>query len=116
MEERMIKTHLIVTDIHDEYLVKWCGKIIDTNPALTNGLPVFVLISSESRLEMNTIDMKRIEECAKKITRPHGRGAISTDKTYIYIKEMCGKETCIGVVTHNRVKSYAPMHDKVGFR
>lgn len=116
MEEVAIKTHLIITDIHEEYDVKWCGKIIDTQPIFENGKPVFILISSTSRLELNTIDMKYIEECAKRITNPRGRSAVTTDKTYIYIKEITGENTCIGVVTHNHVKSYAPMYDKVGYR
>ena len=116
MQEIKIKTHLIVTDVHDEFNIKWCGKIVDTNPVLQNGLPVFILISSESRVEMNTINMKHIENCAKRLTRPKGRSAVSTDKTYIYIKEVSGKDTLIGVVTHNRIKSFAPMYDSVGYK
>lgn len=116
MQEIKIKTHLIVTDVHDEFNIKWCGKIVDTNPVLQNGLPIFILISSESRVEMNTINMKHIENCAKQITRPKGRSAVSTDKTYIYIKEISGKNTLIGVVTHNRIKSFAPMYDSVGYK
>ena len=32
MEEVLVKTHLIVTDIHDEYNIKWCGRILDAEP------------------------------------------------------------------------------------
>ena len=116
MQEIKIKTHLIVTDVHDEFNIKWCGKIVDTNPVLRNGLPIFILISSESRDELNTINIKHIENCAKRLTCPKGRSAVSTDKTYIYIKEVSGKDTLIGVVTHNRIKSFAPMYDSVGYR
>ena len=116
MQEIKIKTHLIVTDVHDEFNIKWCGKIVDTNPVLQNGLPIFILISSESRVEMNTINMTHIENCAKRLTRPKGRSAVSTDKTYIYIKEVSGKDTLIGIVTHNRIKSFAPMYDSVGYK
>lgn len=49
IENVLIKTHLIV---HEEYSIKWCGRIIDTNPILQ--------IGSESRMELNTIDMKQI--------------------------------------------------------
>ena len=116
MEERMVKTHLIVTDVHDEYHVEWCGKIIDTKPLFRNNKPIFILRSREARIEMNTLDMKSIERCAKRITNPRGRAAVATDKTKIYIREESGKETLIGVVTHNRIKTYAPMYDKVGYR
>ena len=116
IENVMIKTHLIVTDVHEEYSIKWCNKIIDTNPVFENDKPVFIVISSNSRVELNTIDMKQIEDCAKHITRPKGRAAITTDKAYIYIKEVGNKETLIGVVTHNHIKKYAPMYDAVGYR
>ena len=41
----MIKTHLIVTGQWEEYDVKWCGRLIDTNPVLKNGMPTFVIIT-----------------------------------------------------------------------
>ena len=50
IENVLIKTHLIVTDVHEEYSIKWCGRIIDTNSILQNGMPIFVIISSESRM------------------------------------------------------------------
>lgn len=112
----MIKSHLIITDIHSEYIIKWHGKIIDTNPMLKNGMPIFVIIGSESRVELNTCDMKQIEDCAKRITIPRGRGAVSSDVARIYIKEVDGAETCIGRVIHNSVKTYAPMFDPVGYK
>lgn len=116
MEEKLIKTHLIVTDIHEEYEIKWCGKIKDTKPLIKDGKPVFILISSVSRIELNTIDMKQIEDCAKRITAPRGRTAVTTDKTRIYIKEIDNKETYLGSVIHKHVKSYAPMYDAVSYR
>lgn len=111
MQEVMLKTHLIVTDVHEEYIVKWYGSIINTDPLFKNDMPVFILVSSEKRLELNTIDMKWIEESAKQITCPHGRQAITTDITRIYIKEKSGKETFIGKVIHNHVKQYQQMFD-----
>lgn len=116
IEERAVKTHLIITDIHNEYSVKWVGKIKDTQPLFKNGLPVFAIVSSDCRVELNTLNMKEIEECAKRITHPHGRKAVTTDKAYIFIQEVNRKETLIGVVTNNRVKTFAPMYDKVGYR
>lgn len=115
IEETMIKTHLIVTDIHEEYSIRWCGKILDTNPLIENGLPVFAVIGSLGRIELNTIDMSRIEDCAKRLTQPKGRQAVTIDKAYIYIKEINGNEKMLGVLTHKHIKSYAPMHDKVGY-
>ena len=73
MEEVSIKTHLIVTDIHEEYHIDWCGKIMDANPKFKNNKPIF-------------------------------------------IKEKDGNEKLLGILTHNHIKQYAPMYDKVGYR
>lgn len=116
IENVMIKTHLIITDIHNEYSIKWCGTIIDTKPELKNGMPIFAIVGSESRVELNTLDMKWIEDCAKRLTNPRGRAAVTTDKAYIYIKEIGCKETCIGIVTYKKVKKYAPMFDPVVYK
>ena len=115
MEEIAIKTHLIITDIHDEYHMNWCGKIAEAKPLLINGLPLIVIIGTRGRIELNTIDMKWIEHNAKILTRPKGRSAVSTDTTRIYIKEIDGNEMLLGVMTHKNIKTFAPMHDKVGF-
>ena len=115
MGEVMVKTHLIITDIHDEYYMNWCGKIMDAKPLLQNGLPIFVIIGSRGRIELNTIDMARIEHNAKLLTHPKGRSAVSIDTSRIYIKEIDGSEMLLGVMTHKNIKSFAPMFDKVGF-
>ena len=115
MQEIMVKTHLIITDIHDEYHMKWCGKIAEANPLLENGLPRFIIIGTGGRIELNTIDMKRIEHAAKLLTRPKGRSSVSTDTSRIYIKETDGNDFLLGVMTHKNIKTFAPMHDKVGF-
>lgn len=115
MEEIALKTHLIITDIHDEYHMNWCGKIAEANPLLINGLPLIVIIGARGRIELNTIDMKWIEHNAKILTRPKGRSAVSVDTSRIYIKEIDGNEMLLGVMTHKNVKTFAPMHDKVGF-
>ena len=116
MEEVSIKTHLIITDIHDEYHMNWCGKIAEAKPLLKDGLPIFIIIGSRDRMELNTIDMKRIEHCAKLLTHPKGRSAVSIDTSRIYIKETDGNEMLLGVMTHKNIKTFAPMHDKVGFK
>ena len=115
MEEALVKTHLIITDIHDEYEMNWCGKIADAKPMLKYGLPVFVIIGARGRIEINTIDMKWIEHNAKLLTHPKGRSAVSTDTSRIYIKEIDGNEMLLGVMTHKNVKTFAPMFDKVGY-
>lgn len=115
MEERLVKTHLIITDIHNEYHMNWCGKIAEAKPQLQHGLPVFVIIGSEKRLEINSIDMKYIEHCAKLLTRPKGRSAVSIDTARIYIKEVDGNEMLLGIMTHKNIKTFAPMFDKVGY-
>lgn len=116
MQEISIKTHLIINDIHSEYQVNWFGKIAETDPALQNGLPIFVIVGSRGRIEMNTINMSRLEDCAKRLTEPKGRSAISKDSSHIYIKEKGGREVPICTVVHKRVKSFSPMYDKVGWR
>lgn len=116
MEEVKVKTHLIITDIHEEYHMNWCGKIFDANPLIIDNKPMFVVIGARGRVELNTIDMKQLEECAKSLTEPRGRFAVSKDSSHIYIKEVDGNEMLLGVLTHRRVKSYAPMFDRVGFR
>jgi hypothetical protein len=115
MQELSIKTHLIITDIHDEYHINWCGKIVDAKPLLKNNLPIIIIIGSRGRIELNTIDMKRIEQNAKLLTHPKGRSAVSIDTARIYIKEIDGNDFLLGVMTHKNVKTFAPMHDKVGF-
>lgn len=116
MQEVLVKTHLIITDIHNEYHMNWCGKLIDAKPILKNGLPVFVIVGSRGRIELNTIDMDQLEKTAKLLTQPKGRSAISTDKARIFIKEIDGNEMLIGVLTHNNIKTFAPMYDKVGYK
>lgn len=115
MEEILVKTHLIITDIHEEYCMNWCGKIAEAQPLLNNGLPIFIIIGSKGRIELNTIDMKRIENCAKLLTNPKGRSAVSVDTARIYIKEIDGNEMLLGIMTHKNIKTFAPMYDKIGF-
>lgn len=115
MQEVMIKSHLIITDIHNEYHMDWCGKIADAKPMLKDGLPIFVIIGTRGRIELNTIDMKRIESAAKTLTYPKGKSAVSIDKARIYIKEEDGNDFLLGVMTHKNVKTFAPMFDKVGY-
>lgn len=115
MQEVMIKSHLIITDIHNEYHMDWCGKIADAKPMLKNGLPIFVIIGTRGRIELNTIDMKRIESAAKTLTYPKGKSAVSIDKARVYIKEEDGNDFLLGVMTHKNVKTFAPMFDKVGY-
>lgn len=118
MEERLVKTHLIITDVHEEYYIDWCGKIADTKPKFQNGKPIFIIVGSKGsngRMELNTLDIKYVEKCAKSMTIPRGRGAVTSDSTRIFIKEENGKEKLIGIVTHSRVKTFAPMYDFVGY-
>ena len=109
--EVKLKTHLIITDINDEYSVKWCGKLIDTKPLLKNGLPVFIIVGSCGRIELNTIDIELIERCAKRLSHPRGKAAFTTDSTRIYLQEEDETEKLMGIVLHNRIKKYKPMYD-----
>lgn len=118
MEENFvkIKSHLIVTGIDNNFSINWCGRLADSNPILVNGSPVFVIISSNSRVEMNTVNISQLEECAKKLTLPKGRAAVTSDTARIYLKEMDGQERLMCIVKHEKIKHYALMYDKVGWR
>lgn len=116
MGEISIKTHLIIDSIDEEYSVNWCGKIKEVNPLIQNGLPIFVIIGNNSRIEMNTINFSHLENCAKRITVPKGREAFTSDKTRIYIKEANGNEKLMCIVTHNRIKHFIPISDKMGYK
>lgn len=116
MQETKIFSHLIVTDVHNEYSIRWIGKILDSKPKFKNGKPIFIVVGSDGRMEFNTTDMARIENCAKMCTKPRGRSAISTDTARIYILEEDDNEKLMGILTHNRVKTFAPMYDSVYYR
>lgn len=114
MYEVKVKTHLIITDTHEEYYMNWCGKILDSKPLLNDvGLPTFVVVGNKGRVEVNTMDMNYLEDCAKRLTNPRGRSAISYDSANVYIKETNGAERLMGVLFHRRVKTFAPMYDRV---
>ena len=108
MEEISVKTHLIIVDMHNEYHMNWCGKIADAKPALKDGLPTFIVVGAGGRMEINTVDMARLERAAKLLTRPKGRSAVSTDSSRIYIKEVNGNDMLLGVMTHKNIKNFAP--------
>lgn len=115
MGEVAVKTHLIITDTEHQYHIDWCGKIADAKPKFKNDKPIFVVISSKGRCELNTTDMKQIEHCAKIMTAPKGKKAIATDTARIFLKEENGNEKLMGILTHNFVKTFAPMFDKIEY-
>ena len=115
MQEIRVKTHLIIADIHDEYHMNWCGRIIDAKPLIKDGKPLFIIIGAGGRLELNTVDMNHIEHSAKLLTRPKGRSAVSTDTSRVYIREENGNDFLLGVMTHSNIKTFSQMTDKVGF-
>lgn len=112
MSEVMLKTHLICKDVHEEYSIKWCGKLTDVKPFIKNDLPVFILVGTDGRMELNTIDIKMIEKCAKSLSHPHGREAITSDCVSIYLLDENENEILMGRVFHNHVKQYQQMYDR----
>lgn len=116
IEEVSVKTNLIITDIHEEYDMHWCGKFSDADPVMQNGLPIFVISGKGGRIELNTCSMKRIEDTAKLLSKPHGRQAVTTDQVDVFLKEVNGNEKKVGYLVHRHVKTYAPMFDKVGYQ
>ena len=111
-----VKTHLIITDVKDEYDINWCGRLLDSNPLIKDGKPVFVVIGDHHRVELNTVDMRMLERYGKMFTQPHGREAVTQDCSRIYIKEVDGNEKLACMVTHRRIKSFAPMYDEIPYR
>jgi len=116
MNEILVKTHLIITDIHEEYHIRWCGSIMDTKPKIENGKPIFIIRSKIGFVEINTTNMKELEETAKYMTSPKGRSALTTDIANIYIKQIDGTEKILGILTHNHIKQFAPMYDAVYYK
>ena len=112
MREIKLKTHLITVNVYDEYVVKWCGRLVDVKPLLKNGLPVFVVVGARGRIELNTIDISEIETCAKSVCYPRGKAAIRTDSSRIYIIEEDGTETLMGKVFDTHITQYQQMYDK----
>jgi hypothetical protein len=108
----MVKTHLIVTEQHDDYSIEWINRLLDCKPDLSGGLLHFAILSTTGRREINTMNMKEVEKIAMKSTYPRGRGALTVDKARIYIKEEDGGEKLLGVVTHKHIRKYAPMYDE----
>ena len=115
MSEVLIKSHLIVTDVHDEYHMVWQGKIVNTKPKFKNNKLMFAIISGKGRMEINTSDMQEVERCAKLMTYPRGRQSVTSDDARVYLIEEDDKETFMGILTHSHIKKYAPMYDKVGY-
>ena len=44
---------------------------------------------------------------------PKGRTAVTSDTVRIYIREVDDNEKLLGILTHNKIKTFAPMFDKV---
>lgn len=109
----LVKTHLIVKDQYEDYETKWCGRLLDADPEFKNGMPVFVIICNSGRMELNTLDLSEVERQAKRFTFPRGRGALTADKGFIYVKEKGHKEKLLGVVVHKHIRKYAPMYDEL---
>lgn len=109
----LVKTHLITIGQSDEYRIRYTEKIVNTKPILNKrGFPTFILISNKGRMEIETLNMVYLEQLAKNFANPRGRGAVTRDKTRVYIKEKdCEKLMMIVEKTH--IRKYAPMYDEV---
>ena len=117
MTEVAVKTHLIITDIHSEYDINWCGKLKDADPVLSDGFPLFIIrTDNRAPAEVNTLNMSHLEKIGKRLAEPHGREAVTTAKSYIYLKEKNNNERLMCIITHRKIKTFAPMYDKVGWR
>lgn len=44
---------------------------------------------------------------------PKGKESITSDRSYIYIKEQNNIETLLGIITHYHVRDFAPMYDEL---
>lgn len=111
MSQVKVKTHLIITDIHEEFNMNWCGRIMDAKPLLKNNIPHFTIIGSVGRIEVDTFDISYLERAAKSLTHPRGKEAITSDTARIYIRQEDGSDFLLGVLTHRTIKTFAPMYD-----
>ena len=110
----LVKTHLIITDQYDDYEVKYVAKLIDLTPSLISRNSMsFVIVSRNSRYEVNTNDFKFLEETAKKFTITRGKEAYTEGTSRIYIKEKGDKETLLAIVRRKHYRVFAPMYDDV---
>lgn len=110
----LVKTHLIITDQYDDYEVKYVAKLIDLTPSLTSHNSMsFVIVSRNSRYEVNTNDFKFLEEMAKKLTITRGKEAYTEGTSRIHIKEKGDKETLLAIVRRKHYRVFAPMYDDV---
>jgi hypothetical protein len=116
MTEVAVKTHLIIKDIHNEFDINWCGKLKDAKPKWVNDKFMFIVRSGETRIELNTMNMSEIERVGKLITKPRGRQAVTEDKARVFLIEEDDKERLMCIITHRKIKTFAPMYDKVGWR
>lgn len=108
----LVKTHLIIKEHWNEYKVEWFGNLKDAKPLLDEkGYLTFVIVSSNGRYELKTLDMAHLTEMAKRFTYPKGRAATTIDKGFVYVKEK-NDEKLIGVITHKHIRKYAPMYDE----
>jgi 2-C-methyl-D-erythritol 4-phosphate cytidylyltransferase len=113
MEEKLVKTHLIVIDIKNDYSIKWVKAIKETRPMFENGRLVFIVVGGKGRMEVNTNDMTRVEKSARAMSYPKGRAVVTSDVVRILLKQEDESEVLMGLLTHNRVKTFAPMFDKI---
>lgn len=113
--EKLVKTHLIVTDQWDEYDVKWFKSLSQLNaePVFTSDNKLkFVIITNANRFEINTMDFNFLIKQAKRLTFPRGRESQTQDRGRIYVKTTGGEEM-IAVVVHRHIKKYNQMWDRI---
>lgn len=111
MAEVKLKTHLIITDIHEDYNMNWCGRIMDARPLIRDGKPLFIIVGSKGRVETDKVDIAHLEKVAKLLTQPKGKGAISSDTARIYVRQEDNTDMLLGILTHRTIKTFAPMYD-----
>ena len=88
MEEILVKTHLIITDIHDEYHMNWCGKIANAKPLLKDGLPQFIIIGSTGIYEL---DLEGLSEITHISFDPSSIESINkNNNAYLIVDVICG--------------------------
>lgn len=107
-----VKTHLIITDQWDDFIVKWHKRIVDLKPKIDSyGYPTFIIVAGGVRTEMKTFNIFDVEHKAKQQTYPRGRGSLTSDTGYIYL--VCEEdEVLLGTIIHNHVRKYSPMYDE----
>lgn len=112
-EKEELQTRWIVTDVEDSYSVKWIKTMKEIYPMFKNNKFIFIVVGGNGRMEINTNDMTRVEKCAKMMSYPKGRAAVTSDTVRIFVRQQDESEVLMGFLKHERAKTFAPIIERI---